>query len=453
VSAEQVSRRAVAALFLERQALARPRTRRLTGPALQAFVEQVCGLQIDSVNVIDRAHHLTLWSRFGPYDRATLERLVYRRRLLFEYLSHVACFVSTGDLPIWRGIMAALPARWKARYGDPETTMPVAEVERAIAEAGVLGNADFERPGGEKAGGWWSWKPAQHALDYLWKAGRIGVHSRVHFQKRYDLIERVLPGAAAIAPPSVEEFHHWHVRQSLHAMGAATGTDLRMYLTYPPRTAAERRKALEKMLRSGEVVEIAVAGDAGRWLALAEDLPALEAAARRRSAASGSTLLSPFDSFLWHRERTRRLFGFDYRIEVYTPGHRRVHGYYALPIVHDGHLIGRLDAKTHRAERRLEVRRVYFEPWLVKGAPPPAAAWSAVEKDAALAGLADSLGSLATFVGAARVTLGRVVPARLRPPLARALRGAPPAPPRPGAEPEADREPASAEPADDEVPV
>jgi len=211
-------------------------------------------------------------------------------------------------------------------------------------------------------------------------------------------------------------------------MGAATGTDLRMYLSYPRIPAAERRRALDALLGTGEVVEIAVEGDAARWLILARDLPALEAAARRRVAARGTTLLSPFDSFLWHRERTKRLFGYDYRIEVYTPGHRRVHGYYALPIYHDGQLIGRLDAKTHRAERRLEVRRVHFEPWVVSRGAPPAAGWGAVELDAALAGLADSLGSLLTFVGAERVTLGRVVPARLKAPLNRALRDARPAP-------------------------
>jgi len=175
-------------------------------------------------------------------------------------------------------------------------------------------------------------------------------------------------------------------------------------------------------------LEIALEGDAARWFALAANLPALAAAARRRHAARGSALLSPFDSFLWHRERTKRLFGYDYRIEVYTPGHKRVHGYYALPIYHDGHLVGRLDAKTHRAERRLEVRSVHFEPWLVKGTAAPAAAWGTVAPEAALAGLADSLGSLATFVGASRVTLGRVVPARLRAPLARALRDVHPAP-------------------------
>jgi hypothetical protein len=132
-------------------------------------------------------------------------------------------------------------------------------------------------------------------------------------------------------------------------------------------------------------------------------------------------LLSPFDSLLWHRERVERLFGFSYRIEVYTPGPKRVHGYYTLPILHDGQLIGRVDAKAHRAERRLAVRGVHFERWFATGGVPPAATWGAVEQDAALAGVADALWSLARFTGADHVDLGRVVPRRLGAPLGRAL--------------------------------
>lgn len=417
--------RAVAALFIERQHLDRPRGRRLTARSLVRFAEDTGGLQMDSINVVDRAHYLTAWSRFGPYDRSAFDRLAYRRRVLFEYFAHMACLVPAQHLGPWRRVMhqyAAGSSRWTPWVS--RNAHHVRGVEDAIRERGPLANADFKqaRPAGKS--GWWNWKPATHALNYLWLAGRIAVHSRVHFQKRYDLIERVLPHAPGLAPPAAEEFHRWHVRQSLHAMGAATGTDLRMYLSYPRVPAAERRRALEGLLRSGEVIEIAVEGDAARWFLLAADLPALEAAGRRRAAARGTTLLSPFDSFLWHRERTKRLFGYDYRIEVYTPGHKRVHGYYALPIYHDGQLLGRLDAKTHRSERRLEVRRVHFEPWLVKGAAPPAAGWGTVPAEAALTGLAESLGSLATFVGAERVTLGRVAPAQLRAPLARAMREA-----------------------------
>jgi uncharacterized protein len=192
-----------------------------------------------------------------------------------------------------------------------------------------------------------------------------------------------------------------------------------------------RRAVVRRLLETGAVVEIEVEGSRGRWLALARDLPALERAARRWVVSRGTTLLSPFDSLLWHRERVERLFGFGYQIEVYTPGPKRVYGYYTLPILHDGQLIGRVDAKAHRSERRLAARGVHFERWFATGGVPPAAAWGAIEQDAALAGVAEALWSLARFAGADRVDLGRVVPGRLRPPLARALRGA--APERPSA--------------------
>jgi uncharacterized protein YcaQ len=152
------------------------------------------------------------------------------------------------------------------------------------------------------------------------------------------------------------------------------------------------------------------------------DRPALARAERRRTAETGTTLLSPFDSFLWHRERARRLFGFDYRIEVYTPGGDRVHGYYSLPILHAGRLIGRLDPKLHRAARRLEVRRVHFEPWFATGADPPAAAPQPIDREAGLAGTTAALRSLAAFVGADEVVVGRVTPPRLAAPLRRAMR-------------------------------
>jgi uncharacterized protein YcaQ len=168
------------------------------------------------------------------------------------------------------------------------------------------------------------------------------------------------------------------------------------------------------MLDRGEVVPVEVAGARERWWALVRDVPALAAA--RRARLQGTTLLSPFDSLLWHRQRVTRLFGFDYRIEVYTPAARRVHGYYTLPILHDGHLVGRVDAKAHRLERRLEIRNVAFEPWFASGDVAPAG--GAFDRDAALAGLAGALNSLARFVEADEVTLRRVAPRALRAALA-----------------------------------
>jgi uncharacterized protein len=383
------------------------------------------GLQLDSINVVERAHHLTLWSRFGPYDRRALDRIAYRRRLLFEYWAHAACLVPASDYPAWRRAMLdyTLGSRaWGAWLRRNRRVLRA--VEDAIATGGPLGSGDFEhrRPPGSAAG-WWDWKPAAHALDYLWMSGRTLVHSRTHFRKRFDLCERVMPRAVLVPPLTRDGFRRWHLRRSLRAMGAASEADLRMYLTFPRVAAAERRLALRAALDSGEVVEVGVEGERAPWLALAEDLPALAAAGRRRRASTGTTLLSPFDSFLWHRERTRRLFGFDYRLEVYTPGRDRTHGYYSLPILHDGRLIGRLDPKAHRAERRLEVRAVHFEPWFATGEPPPAVSWGPVDREAALAGVGEALRSLAAFVGADEVTLGRVTPRAMAPALRRALNG------------------------------
>ncbi len=415
--------RAVTALFLERQHLSRPRVHALTPRRLARFVEDVGGLQIDSINVLDRAHYLTVWSRFGPYDRTRLDRLVYRRRLLFEYWAHAACLVPISTLPWWRRAMLDYRVRHTGWSGWLRRNARVlGSVKDAIQARGPMGSADFEtrRPAGGR-GGWWDWKPVQHALHYLWMSGALTVDSRQHFQKRYDLMERAIPEVLALEPASSEQFLRWHVERSLHAMGAATEADLSRYLTYPRFAPGARRRALASMRERGELAEIEVEGTRGRWLVLTRDLPALDRAGRRRALSRGTTLLSPFDSLLWHRDRVARLFRFEYRIEVYTPGPRRVHGYYTLPVLHHGHLLGRVDAKVHRSERRLEIRSVHFEPWFSEDGRPPAGS-GPLDRDEVLAGLAEALGSLARFAGAARLTLGRVTRHRLRAPLARLLR-------------------------------
>ena len=413
---------AVTALFLERQHLARPQAAKLTPARLTRFVEDVGGVQLDSINVVDRAHYLTVWSRFGPYDRAWLDRLVYRRRLLFEYWAHAACLVPVSALPWWRRAMLDYRSRHTGWSGWLRRNAKVlSAVQDAVRANGPMANADFEgrRPPGQS--GWWSWRPVQHALHHLWMTGALAVHSRQHFRKRYDLLERAMPDAPGVEPVSAEEFQRWHLERSLHAMGAATELDLARYLTFPRFALGMRRRALRVMLERGEVTEIEVERARGRWLALTRDLSALARAGRATPPSLGTTFLAPFDSLLWHRDRVARLFGFDYRIEVYTPGPKRVHGYYTLPILHHGHLIGRVDAKTHRAERRLEVRHVHFEPWFA-GAQASPAGRGPVHQDTALAGVADAAGSLGVFVGADEVSLGRVTPRRLRAPLARYLR-------------------------------
>lgn len=419
-----ISRRAAAALFLERQWLDRPRGRRLTERTLADFVSQTCGLQVDSVNVIDRAHHITLWSRFGEYDRARLEKLTYRRRVLFEYLTHVACFVATRDLPLHRAIMEDTPRRWDARHrGWRRKHAEVIEaVTQAVTERGPLGNADFERPKSMgKGAGWWSWKPATHALDYLWKAGVIGIHSREHFHKRFAPIERVLPMIATTPALPLEQAMRERLLRSLAAMGAASRVDLTKYWTWPGWSAPAQTATLRRLIDEGAVREVRLEGERSPWYARAEDIEPLERAHGKRRPSSGTALLAPFDSFLWHRERTHLLWGYFYRIEIYVPGHKREHGYYSLPLLHDGHLIGRVDLKTHRGHGVLEAKHVHLEPWFAAGEPPPGVHWGKLDRDAAFAGLAGALHSLAAHVGVRDVKLGRVTPAGLRAELARAL--------------------------------
>jgi uncharacterized protein YcaQ len=412
---------AVRALFLARQHLTRPRALPLTTGRLLRFAEDVGGIQLDSINVVDRAHYLTVWARFGPYDRAWLDRLAYRRRVLFEYWAHAACLVPVTLLPWWRRAMLDYRTRhtgwsdWLRRNAKV-----LARVKAAVAAGGPMAHGDFQGRRLPGARGWWAWRPAQHAFHYLWMTGELTVHSRQHFAKRFDLLTRCLPGAADGQPVSAEEFRRWHVERSLHAMGAATEQDLAGYLTFPRFGPGVRRRAVQELLERGDVVEIAVEGVPGRWLALRRDLPALARAGRRDAVSAGTTLLAPFDSLMWYRQRVARLFGFDYRIEVYTPGPQRVHGYYTLPILHAGHLVGRVDAKAQRAERRLEVRHVHFEPWLAAGVAPPTGG-PPLDRDAALAGVADALRSLAVSVGGEAIVLRRVSPQRLRAPLARAL--------------------------------
>ena len=414
--------RAVTTLFLQRQHLARPRALTLTAKRLGRFVEDVGGIQLDSINVLDRAHYLTVWSRFGPYDRAWLDRIVYRRRLLFEYWAHAACLVPTTMLPWWRRAMLDYRlrhtgwSRWLRRNAKV-----LERVKSAVLANGPMAQGDFEgrRPAG--AAGWWSWRPVQHALHYLWMTGTLTIHSRQHFQKRFDLLERAIPAALGGEAVSSEDFQRWHIERSLHAMGAATELDLTHYLTFPRFGPGLRRAALRAMIEGGEVTALEIEGRPGRWLALTRDLPALARARRAPVPSRGTTLLSPFDSLLWYRDRVARLFGFDYRIEVYTPGHKRVHGYYTLPILHHGHLIGRVDAKSHRAEGRLEIRHVHFEPWFAAGKTPPTGG-ECLDQDEALSGLGDAFSALAAFVGTSEVVLRRVTPHRLRGALARARR-------------------------------
>lgn len=392
------SRSAVARLFLSAQHLDNPRTGPLDPERLTEFTENVCALQLDSINAVERAHYLTVWSRFGPYDKAALDKLVYEDRRFYEYWAHAACLVPKSHLPAWRRAMLDYRSQHTG-WSDWLKAHPglLKKVEESVAERGPVTPADLE-PRKRSAKGWWDWKPVDHALHLLWMQGKVSIHSRKNFHKRFDHADRVA-GFDSIEPLDAQEFDRWHLRRSLRAMGAATAADLKGYLTYPKLPQARRKKALEAALKEKEVVELKLKDLPGTWYALAADLPALEDPG---DPPQGTTFLSPFDSFLWYRPRTLALFDFDYKIEVYTPEPKRKFGYYTLPILHDGALIGRVDARNRRADKRLDVPALHFERSFIEG--------KAADRDRAFAAIGETLRCLAEFLGATDISLRDIHP-------------------------------------------
>jgi uncharacterized protein YcaQ len=372
VSPAQVDREAVVRLWLHRQGLVRPRVKRLGRAAFVDHLQRTGGLQLDSINVLDRAHYLTLWSRFGCYDRKRVDAWVFQDRVGYEYWGHEASVLPAGNLPLSRRRMRRWKpagAWWAERWPSPAS---IRRVLGRLRKEGPLESVDFED---------------KRALQVLWHQGRVAVSSRRHFRRVYDLSERVYgEGSAA----SLAEYQDSWLLTALSGNGIASEQHITGYFTAPRPSAEERRRVIKRNLKQGTVVELAVDGIRGRCLALPEQLEQLD----RLAAPEGTTLLSPFDSLLWQRTRAEELLGFHYRVEIYVPAAKRRFGYYAMPILHQGRLVGRLDPKLHRDQGRLEIKAIALEP--------------GVGRDRDLdAGLADTLGDLARFVGAATIKLPR----------------------------------------------
>jgi uncharacterized protein YcaQ len=365
---------------------------RATARSVYDAVERMGFVQLDTITVVERAHHHILASRFDGYAPTLLERLHQEQRL-FEHMTHDASLIPTKWFPQW-GRRFSRPRSsdwWRTRIGANADEV-VARILSRIRAEGPLMSKDFERATGEKQGPWWDWRPEKAALELLWRTGVIAVARRVSFQKVYDLTERVLPVASALPRPDEAEHVAWACRSALERLGTATPGELAAFwhLVKP----AEARAWCASALRSGEAVPVlvhAVDGTARRALAL----PGWEAHARGLTdAPARMRLLSPFDPVLRDRKRALRLFGFDYRFEAFVPAPKRKFGYYVLPILEGERLVGRLDPKLHREKSELAIRRVFWEPG-VKATKPRKAALEA------------AVATFARFLGAERFRLPR----------------------------------------------
>ena len=378
---------------------------RLTGPtapadpeAIMSVVTDLGSLQIDPISVVARSHLLVLWSRLGRYDPADIQALLWRERRLFEYWTHAAAIVCTHDYPIHSLLMRRHPRHQQLRDWLAANQTLRRSILRQLRANGPLPTRAIEDRAevAWQSSGWTGGRNVDRMLDLLWTQGRIMVAGRQGQQRVWDLAERVLPDWAPTRRPPEREVVRLAAQRSLRALGVATARDIDRHFTayrYPGLDGA-----LAALERAGRVERVRVAdGDGehpGPWYVHADDLPLLE----RLQAGDWqprTTLLSPFDNLLINRERTERLFGFHYRMEIYVPKAARRYGYYVLPILHGDRLVGRVDPAMDRRSGRLVVHALHAEPDAPEAAGPAVAA---------------ALQDLASFLGADGIDLRQKAP-------------------------------------------
>ena len=390
-------------LLLGAQGLLDDPRRKATPDVLYELIERMGFVQIDSINVVERAHHLTLSSRLQGYRPVLLERLLERQRRLFEHWTHDASAIPTAWYPYWKVRFERYRRKvlehpwWRERVGpDPERV--VDHVRERIAAEGPLMTRDFEdeRPEGTDKT-WWGWKPHKAALEYLWRTGELAIAGRVNFHKVYDLASRVVPAGDAAPRPSDAEHLEWACRSAVERLGTASPDEIAGF--WRAVTLEEARAWCEGAAARGEIVPVQIETADGSRPRASWAVPDWESrAAALPPAPPRIRLLSPFDPILRDRKRTLRLFGFDYRFEAFVPGEHRKHGYYVLPILEGDRLIGRLDPKVHRDQGLLEVKGLWWEP-------------KVKETKGRRAALEAALDRLARRVGAERWTISPPAPA------------------------------------------
>ncbi|MDD2717328.1 MAG: crosslink repair DNA glycosylase YcaQ family protein [Candidatus Wallbacteria bacterium] len=319
-------------------------------------LDRIGYVQIDTISVISRAHHLTFWSRVPRYNEELLDDLTRKEKKIFEYWGHAASYLPISDFRFYLPMMKSYATRsawareWVRKYGHL-----LEPVLQRVREEGPLSSKDFDSD--RKRGTWWDWKPAKVALEVLYWQGRLVVAGRTGFQKIYDLPERFLPRDLELSPPTEKEMGEFFIRRALQAYGIATESEIINHIHAAGK--ALLRKSLTKMVSGKKVLKVKVSGlDKIEYFML----PSTEKCSKENSA-DNLYLLNPFDNFVIQRDRLRKLFDFDYTIECYVPPPKRKFGYYCLPILWKNRLVGRLDPKADRAKKQFVVKNLVFEPW------------------------------------------------------------------------------------------
>lgn len=325
---------------------------------LNATIDRLGLLQLDSVNVFERSHYLPVFARLGAYDRADLDALTFARRggganKYLEYWAHEAAVIPVESWPLFRWRMDELREKYSTKAGGwVQSNGEMLDWLRAeIAQKGPLAASQVEHDSSKGAGGWWGWSDVKSGLEYLFMFGELVSAGRTRFERSYDLASRRLPAAVLDRDVSKPDAIRELMRLSARAHGVGTLADLADYFRLKNDVA---RTAISELVDSGELLPVTVQGwDRPAWLHRDARVP------RRIDATA---LLSPFDPVVWARSRSERLFDFHYRIEIYTPAAKRIYGYYTLPLLIDDRIVGRVDLKNDRQNRVLRVQSAWTEP-------------------------------------------------------------------------------------------
>jgi uncharacterized protein YcaQ len=347
LSAAEARRVALAA-----QGFAEPR--RADGRAVSRLFDRVGLIQIDSVNVLTRAHYLPGFARLGPYQRESLDRAAHNApRRLFEYWGHEASLMPVELHPLmrWRMDRAHDDAWGGMRRVARESPELLNGILEQVRERGPLAARELEQERPRRKQGWWDWSDAKRAIEMLFWSGELTSARRRNFERLYDLPERVIPARVLATPtPAPEDAQRELIRIAARSLGVAAERDLRDYFRLP---VAEARQRIAELAEEGELIPVAVEG----WR-----VPGyLHAGARIPRRVDARALVGPFDSLVWERDRVVRLFGMRFRLEIYVPAPKRVHGYYVLPFLFGDQLVARVDLKADRQTGTLMVQASHFE--------------------------------------------------------------------------------------------
>ncbi|MCV2867012.1 winged helix DNA-binding domain-containing protein [Defluviimonas sp. WL0002] len=363
-----LTNRAARRLFLDRHALAERPVGTAKGDDLLALIERLGFVQVDSINTVERAHHMILFARRQAYRPEHLSRLHDQDRKLFEHWTHDASIIPSSFFPHWRLRFGRdetrLRERWAKWHGQGFDAR-FDEVLAHVAENGPVSTSEVGESEARSSGGWWDWNPSKIALEYLWRVGRLSVVRRDAFRKIYDLTERVIPDEYLCHAPSQSQTIDWACNAALDRLGFATSGEIAAF--FAKVTPDEAKDWCAAAVKRGSIIEVGIecaGGQVRRSFARSDVVDGAEVP----EPPGRIRILSPFDPALRDRNRAERLFGFHYRIEVFVPEAKRKYGYYVFPVLEGDRIIGRIDMKADRQADRLAVRAFWPEPGVSMGA-------------------------------------------------------------------------------------